>query len=140
MKDNKLRIDQILDYCDAPQVFTARDIFDTLYLCLLYDDSDGLQYTGVKISSMMLSRLKNGECDLRSVFLNTEVSGEYYNVKIKGDLAESTTISGFIPEERLPLDGYFIKGYEEEKVTISLPRSDRPLFNSIMRRFGWIAM
>ena len=33
-----LRIDKILDFCDVPQLFVARDAFDTLYLCLLYDD------------------------------------------------------------------------------------------------------
>ena len=37
--ETKLMIDQILDYCDVPQLFTARDTFDTLYLCLLYEDS-----------------------------------------------------------------------------------------------------
>ena len=33
-----LTIERILDYCYVPQLFTARDTFDTLYLCLLYDD------------------------------------------------------------------------------------------------------
>ena len=27
-----LRIDKILDFCDVPQLFVARDAFDTLYL------------------------------------------------------------------------------------------------------------
>ena len=36
--EDVLRIDKILDFCDVPQLFVARDAFDTLYLCLLYDD------------------------------------------------------------------------------------------------------
>ena len=32
-----LRIDKILDFCDVPQLFVARDAFDTLYLCLVGD-------------------------------------------------------------------------------------------------------
>lgn len=36
--ENVLRIEKILDFCDVPQLFVARDAFDTLYLCLLYED------------------------------------------------------------------------------------------------------
>ncbi len=32
--EDVLRIDKILDFCDVPQLFVARDAFDTLYLCL----------------------------------------------------------------------------------------------------------
>ena len=31
--EDVLRIDKILDFCDVPQLFVARDAFDT---CLLY--------------------------------------------------------------------------------------------------------
>lgn len=30
--ENVLRIEKILDFCDVPQLFVARDAFDTLYL------------------------------------------------------------------------------------------------------------
>ena len=33
--EDVLRIDKILYFCDVPQLFVARDAFDTLYLCLL---------------------------------------------------------------------------------------------------------
>ena len=29
--EDVLRIDKILDFCDVPQLFVARDAFDTLY-------------------------------------------------------------------------------------------------------------
>lgn len=38
--NNELRIDKILDCYDEPQLFTARDIFDTQYICLLYADDE----------------------------------------------------------------------------------------------------
>ena len=49
--ETKLTIDQILDYCDVPQLFTARDAFDALYLCLLYEDSPVCRYTAIRLSS-----------------------------------------------------------------------------------------
>ena len=36
--NNKLYIERILDFCDVPQLFIARDAFDTIYLCLLFED------------------------------------------------------------------------------------------------------
>ena len=30
--EDVLRIDKILDFCDVPQLFVARDAFDTLYV------------------------------------------------------------------------------------------------------------
>ena len=34
-KQSILKVDSILEYYDNPQLLTARDCFDTLYLCLL---------------------------------------------------------------------------------------------------------
>ena len=33
--EDVLRIDKILDFCDVPQLFVARDDFDTLYVFLI---------------------------------------------------------------------------------------------------------
>ena len=38
-KQSILKVDSILEYYDNPQLLTARDCFDTLYLCLLYQDT-----------------------------------------------------------------------------------------------------
>lgn len=52
--ENVLRIEKILDFCDVPQLFVARDAFDTLYLCLLYEDELLCRYTGIRISARRL--------------------------------------------------------------------------------------
>ena len=63
--EDVLRIDKILDFCDVPQLFVARDAFDTLYLCLLYDDETVYRYTGIRISTRRLESFLAGKADLR---------------------------------------------------------------------------
>ena len=71
-----LKIDSILEYYDNPQLLTARDAFDTLYLCLLYDDFPACKYTEIRISSHKLNELFAGDIDLRSLFVNPENENE----------------------------------------------------------------
>ena len=52
--ENVLRIEKILDFCDVPQLFVARDAFDTLYLCLLYEDELLCRYTGIRMYYKLL--------------------------------------------------------------------------------------
>ena len=58
--ENVLRIEKILDFCDVPQLFVARDAFDTLYLCLLYEDELLCRYTGIRISARRLEDFLSG--------------------------------------------------------------------------------
>lgn len=58
--ENVLRIEKILDFCDVPQLFVARDAFDTLYLCLLYEDELLRRYTGIRISARRLEDFLSG--------------------------------------------------------------------------------
>lgn len=46
-KQSTLKVDGILEYYDNPQLLTARDCFDTLYLCLLYEDTPECKYTAI---------------------------------------------------------------------------------------------
>ena len=46
-KQSTLKVDSILEYYDNPQLLTARDCFDTLYLCLLYEDTPECKYTAI---------------------------------------------------------------------------------------------
>ena len=78
--EDVLRIDRILDFCDVPQLFVARDAFDTLYLCLLYDDETVCRYTGIRISTHRLESFLVGEADLRLLYLQPESEHEYYDV------------------------------------------------------------
>ena len=70
--EDVLRIDKILDFCDVPQLFVARDAFDTLYLCLLYDDETVYRYTGIRISTRRLESFLAGKADLRLLYLQPE--------------------------------------------------------------------
>lgn len=72
--EDVLRIDKILDFCDVPQLFVARDAFDTLYLCLLYDDETVYRYTGIRISTRRLESFLAGKADLRLLYLQPEMN------------------------------------------------------------------
>ena len=104
--ETKLTIDQILDYCDVPQLFTARDTFDTLYLCLLYDDSPVCRYTAIRLSSKRLSEFLSGKLDLRFLYVHPEQDKEYFDVAFEGNEYQMKTMSGqSLQEDRLPAEG-----------------------------------
>ena len=109
--ENVLRIEKILDFCDVPQLFVARDAFDTLYLCLLYEDELLCRYTGIRISARRLEDFLSGGIDLRSLFIHPENKHEYFDV---GDMREN--------------------------VVINLPVKDRSLLAELVRKFGWACM
>ena len=58
--NNKLFVERILDFCDVPQLFIARDTFDTIYLCLLYEDTPSCLYTAIRISNERLQNFLSG--------------------------------------------------------------------------------
>ena len=119
--NNKLTIDRILDFCDVPQLFVARDAFDTIYLCLLYDDEVSCQYTAIRISSNRLQLFLNGEEDLRNLYDNPETPFEYFDVEYRDDnYYFEPHQAAFVGEERLPLSGYKMSGDEHESVVVQL--------------------
>ena len=102
--EDVLRIDKILYFCDVPQLFVARDAFDTLYLCLLYDDETVYRYTGIRISTRRLESFLAGKADLRLLYLQPENEHEYYDVVFQsgeyqktypsaGNLSSNNTLS-----------------------------------------------
>ena len=132
--ETELMIDQILNYYDLPQLFTARDTFDTLYLCLLYEDSSICRYTVIRISSKRLS-------DLRSLYVNPEQSGEYFDMSFQNNEYQMTIMPEHIlSEERLPTEGYYMVGDSRENVTVNIPMNDRSLLKELVRKFGWACM
>lgn len=102
--ENKiLRVDSILEYYDHPQLLTARDSFDTLYLCLLYDDFSTCQYTAIRISAKRLNDFISGKLDLRNMFLMPENEQEYFDIEFDNNqYILSNSSFKEIPEERLP--------------------------------------
>lgn len=136
--NNKLTIDRILDFCDVPQLFIARDAFDTIYLCLLYEDYPSCQYTAIRISTIRLQSFLNGDEDLRSLFDNPETPFEYFDVEYSDDnYYFEPHQAASVGEERLPLSGYKMSGDEHESVVVHIPVKDRNLLKDLVRKFGW---
>jgi hypothetical protein len=136
--NNKLTIERILDFCDVPQLFIARDTFDTIYLCLLYEDYPSCQYTAIRISNTRLQSFLNGDEDLRKLFDNPETPSEYFDVEYRDDdYYFKPHQESFVCEERLPLSGYKMTGDEHEAVIVHIPVKDRHLLKDLVRKFGW---
>lgn len=136
--NNKLHIERILDFCDVPQLFIARDAFDTTFLCLLYDDEPSCMYTAIRISSSKLQSFLSGQEDLRELFDHPETPCEYFDVEFtNGDYVFQPHVATRVGEERLPLSGYRMPENEHESVVVHIPVSDRNLLKDLVRKFGW---
>ena len=139
--ETKLTIDQILDYCDVPQLFTARDTFDTLYLCLLYEDNPICSYTAIRLSSKRLTEFLSGKLDLRFLFVHPELDQEYFDVVFQNNEYQmGTTLKQSLPEERLPAEGYYMVSNSRENIVVNIPMNDRNLLKELVRKFGWACM
>lgn len=136
-----LKIERILDYCDVPQLFVARDVFDTIYICLLYEDEPVCRYTAVRISSGRLTAFLSGQIDLRMLFVEPETPDEYFDVVFSDGTYQKTLSSeAILAEEKLPAEGYTFSGDENENVIVSIPIKDRNLLSEIVHKFGWACM
>lgn len=136
--NDTLTIDRILDFYDLPQLLVARDGFDTLYLCLLFNDEPMPLYTAIRVSERRLQAFNNGSIDLRRMFERPEIDGEYFDVSFS-DNAYHIEYSPLkrLNEERLPAEGYTAARQTMENVTLSVPLSDTNLLFDIARKFGW---
>ncbi len=140
-KQSILKIDSILEYYDNPQLLTARDCFDTLYLCLLYEDFPQCKYTAIKISSRRLNDFFKGKKDLRSLFLTPEGSKEYFDVAYDDhQFFLSQEAAHEISEDRLPAEGYFLDKTGKESIIVNIPTKDKGLFTELVKKFGWACM
>ena len=122
-------------------MLTARDCFDTLYLCLLYEDTPECKYTAIRISSKRLQDFCIGKKDLRSLFISPESNLEYFDVRYSNDsLVLDSKISTTISEERLPDEGYYLETSGKESIVVNIPVKDKGLFTELVRKFGWACM
>lgn len=136
-----LTIDRVLDFCDIPQLFTARDTFDALYLCLLYDDISDYHYTAIRISHSRLNDFMSNKLDLRELFVNPESASEYFDVICRNNTFYKTRLSdSVLPEDKLPSAGYKYSNNGRENVIVNIPMKDRPLLKELVRKFGWACM
>lgn len=139
-KETILRVDQMLEYYDVPQLFVARDSFDTLYLCLLYSDETECKYTAIRVSHERLARFMNGDEDLRSLYVSPENSGEYFDVTYVSNAYHAKPLgTQILQEERLPAEGYKVSSTNESLI-VNLPYKDKPLFFELVKKFGWVCM
>ena len=138
--EDVLRIDKILYFCDVPQLFVARDAFDTLYLCLLYDDETVYRYTGIRISTRRLESFLAGKADLRLLYLQPENEHEYYDVVFQsGEYQKTLLKESVLLEDKLPAEGYVLSGEKRENVVINLPIKDRSLLAELVRKI-WLGL
>lgn len=136
--NNQLTVEKVLDFYDIPQLFVARDGFNTLYLCLLFDDEPIAKYTAIRISDHRLKDFTNGSLDLRTIYEHPEVAGEYFDVSFSDDAYHvSPTAFSTISEDRLPAEGYTVSRQPMESITVSVPSSDTNLLFDIAKKFGW---
>lgn len=141
MKSNILTMDKLLEFVDVPQLFLARDKFDTQYLCLLYEDEPTCKYTAVKISPEQFSLFIQKKTDLRTLYVTPELAGEYFDVEYNDNSYVITRCSyNVIPEDRLPMSDYYFDDTDLENITVQVPKKDKPLFLRLLRHRGWVAM
>lgn len=110
----RLRLTEILDYYDVPQLFVAQDAVGTQYLCLVYDyDKEGRSLCiAVNISHDRLNDLMTGHLDLREVFLEPELS--LFDVIEDGDIITAKLRDEYPQEDMLPDKGYYLNFAKRE--------------------------
>lgn len=141
MKSNILTVEKIIEYVDVPQVFLARDMFDTRYLCLLYDDEPTCKYTAVRISAEQYELFLRKQYDLRTLFVNPERPGEYFDVEYADNNYICSHYNGDqLPEDRLPESGFYYDDADTENITVQVPKKEKSLFLRVLRHRGWVAM
>ncbi len=134
-------MEKLLEFVDVPQLFLARDKFDTQYLCLLFEDEPTCKYTAVKISPEQFSRFIQKKTDLRTLYVTPELAGEYFDVEYSDNNYVITRSSyNVIPENRLPESDYYFDDTDLENITVQVPKKDKPLFLRLLRHRGWVAM
>ena len=110
----RLRLTEILDYYDVPQLVVALDAVGTQYLCLAYDeDAEGhLKYIAANISRDRLNDLMTGHIDLRQIYLEPELA--LYDVLQDGAVVSAQLREEAPAEYMLPDEGYFLNFSKRE--------------------------
>ena len=85
-------------------------------------------YTGIRISQTRLNDFMTNKIDLRQIYLNPEISEEYFDVSCQDNICYKTRLTDFVlPEDKLPSEGYKFSDDGCENILISIPSKDRPL-------------
>lgn len=110
----RLKLSEILDYYDVPQIFVANDAVGTQYLCLVhdYDEKGRSLCLAANISKNRLNDVVTGHIDLRNVYLEPEQW--LYDVIENGDHIEATLRVEEPTEDMLPEEGYYMDFAQRE--------------------------
>lgn len=116
---------QVLVFYDEPILFTATDAVESLYLCLLSSIPDEYDCTAIRISHGRLTEYLSKRVDLRAIFTNPEIAGEYFRVTPGGEerLILSPLDEKDLTEDRLPEEGDYYNG---ETQTHNFPIQSAP--------------
>lgn len=110
----RLKLTEILDYYDVPQLVVALDVVGTQYLCLAYDEDEvgRLKCIAANISRERLNDLMTGHIDLRQIYLAPEL--DLYDV-----LQDGSDVIAKLRKEKpadymLPEEGYYLNFAKRE--------------------------
>ena len=129
----KIIVQQILEFYDEPQLYTAKDEFGALYLCLYSAIEDRYDCTAVKVTPRRLAQYMAREVDLRSIYLNPE-DGAYFSVTSPDDetLEINPLPADCLTEERLPAEGFYFLGdfsAEDEALIMETQEQGRRVYH-----------
>lgn len=110
----RLKLTEILDYYDVPQLVVALDAVGTQYLCLAYDEdvAGRLKYIAANISHNRLNDLMTGHIDLRQIYLEPELA--LYDVLQDGKVVTANLREEAPAEYMLPDEGYYLNFSKRE--------------------------
>lgn len=105
-----LKITEMLEYYDIPQLFTAQDTDGLDYLCLGFDidESGNLIYISAQLSKYQLNSFLNGDMDLSYILRFAEAKENLYLVTMFDD--ENITAKQFygkLNSKMLPEKTYY---------------------------------
>ena len=110
----RLRLTEILDYYDVPQLVVALDAVGTQYLCLAYDEDEAgrLKCIAANISRERLNDLMTGHLDLRKIYLEPELA--LFDVVQDGNQVTAKYREEAPAEYMLPDEGYYLNFSKRE--------------------------
>lgn len=110
----RLRLTEILDYYDVPQLVVALDAVGTQYLCLAYDEDEAgrLKCIAATISRERLNDLMTGHLDLRQIYLQPELA--LFDVVQDGNVVSAQLREKAPAEYMLPDEGYYLSFSKRE--------------------------
>lgn len=117
----QLNISQILVYYDFPEIFLAKDIIGTNYICLLVDVQDGkTSYISTSLSTTRIIEFINGKVDLRDIFLYPEENEWFFFNQIDKNIDAEIWEQSSLPEEFLPDPGFlYYKQLQGEELILN---------------------